>query len=172
MKLTTDRLIVRSLELKDADALFRLLSDKEVMRFSVVGPLSFAQVQEYLEKRVLPQQKEHGFSLCAVEERQSGQMIGCAGLMPQTIDEEPLVELGYRLHTAFWGQGFATEAGSALLRYAFDVLQLNQVISIIEPENKKSLHVALRLGMSFWKKTTFRHLSVEVWQALRKMTPI
>lgn len=164
MKLTTKRLVIRSMTSDDLPALFSLWSDPIVMRFSVLGPLSIDQVTNLLKECILPHQEEHGFSLCVVEESDSGQMIGCAGLLHQNIDGQILVELGYRFHTAFWGKGFATEAGTALARYAFDVLGLDQMISVIDPGNINSINVAWRLGMSLWKDSLFHNIPVQIWR--------
>lgn len=164
MKLTTERLNLRSFTTGDLDALSALLGDPEVMRFSLYGPLSREKVQKYLTESILPHEQEHGFSLYAVEERLSGRVIGYAGFRQQNIDGEMLPELGYRFLKDYWGQGLATEAAMALAHYGFDVLHFDPIISVIEQENTRSIRVAQRLGMHFWKETLFFHLPAQVWR--------
>lgn len=168
MHLTTERLLIRSFTKNDLDALFALLSDPEVMRYSLYGPLTYEKVERYLEEGIIQHEKETGVSLYAVETLNSHQLIGYTGFRWQTIDDQNLLELGYRLFPCFWGQGLATEAAAALAQYAFEVLGVNQLISIIEPQNTKSASVAKRLGMHFWKEAPFHHLTTHIWRLLSK----
>jgi RimJ/RimL family protein N-acetyltransferase len=59
----------------------------------------------------------------------------------------PAVEVGWRLARPAWGRGLATEGARASLRHAFEELELEAVISIIDPENERSIRVAEKLGM-------------------------
>ena len=64
-------------------------------------------------------------------------------------DGWPGPEVGWTLDRKFWGQGYATEAGRAAIAYAFDVLGWEHIISVIHPENLRSIRVAERLGMRY-----------------------
>jgi RimJ/RimL family protein N-acetyltransferase len=59
------------------------------------------------------------------------------------------LEVGWTLRRDFWGRGYATEAAQVALDYAFDRLGQTRVISLIQPDNRASIAVALRLGMRF-----------------------
>ena len=164
MLLKTKNLIIRQFTMDDLDELFSLLRKKEVMQFSLAGPhISLEQTKDYLDKRILSHYTQFGFGLWAVVHSESRRLIGCAGLMMQSIDGEDLVELGYRLDPEYWGKGFASEASLAISHYAFDHLHLDQIISIIDPENTRSVGVATRIGMCYWKDTLFHGAPVQIY---------
>jgi RimJ/RimL family protein N-acetyltransferase len=164
MILETKHLIIREFAASDLEDLARILSNAEVMRFSLTGePLSKKQTQEMLEKRIVAHYAQYGFGLWALITKEDNRLIGFAGLITQTIDGEELVELGYRLHPDYWGQGLATEACLAITEYAFNKLKMKRLISIIDPRNTRSLKVADRLSMSFWKETLFHDIPVYIY---------
>lgn len=74
-----------------------------------------------------------------------------------------MVEVGWHVHRDHQRQGLATEAGRASLRYGFDTLALDQVISLIRPENEPSWRVAEKLGMRVWKEVDHGHFLHRVY---------
>lgn len=82
----------------------------------------------------------------------------------QEIDGEKKIELGYRLDPKYWGKGLATEACQAIAQYAFDMLKLDEVVSIIDPQNVRSIRVAEKVGMTKWKDTTFHGFAVGIYR--------
>jgi RimJ/RimL family protein N-acetyltransferase len=92
----------------------------------------------------------HGFGLWAATLRATGETLGFVGLahplwFPEFAHE---VEIGWRLHPAHWGHGYATEAGHAALTAGRDHLNLSRIIAVIDPANTPSLAVAARLGLT------------------------
>jgi [ribosomal protein S5]-alanine N-acetyltransferase len=168
MFLQTKHLIIREFTMDDLDGLSSLLGDKEVMHFSLAGPLSREQAKDYLEKRIFAHYAQFGFGLWAVIHSEEQRLIGYAGLMSQSIDGEDLIELGYRFDPKHWGKGLATEAGHAISQYAFDRLQLDQIISIIDPKNIRSVGVAVRIGMHHWKDMLFHNQPVQIYVLKRE----
>ncbi len=161
MYIETERLIIRDFTASDVDDFAHLVADEEVMRFSLKGPLSKEEAKEYFQRRILGHYEEHGFGVWAVLHREK--LIGFAGLISQTIDEEKWVELAYRFTPKFWGKGFATEAAMAICQYAFETLGLKQLISIIDPKNTPSIKLASRVGMNFWKEAVFHGFHVRIY---------
>jgi RimJ/RimL family protein N-acetyltransferase len=115
---------------------------------------------------------KHGFGLWAVEPTTgplAGEMIGFVGVAYPTFLPEMATrpELGWRLSSAAWGHGFATEAALAARDDAFARLALPELISIIHPDNLRSCRVAEKAGMAterqVWNETIAR--DVDVWQA-------
>jgi len=159
--LETDRLTIREFNLEDINALAALCGDELVMEFSTDGPLTLEQTKEKLEKRILAHYAEHRFGLWAVVYESS--VIGYAGLITQQIDGEQLVELGYRLLPNYWGKGLATEAGAAILKYGFEQLNLDKIISIVEEQNVRSVSVVKRLGMHHWKDADFHGTRCQIY---------
>lgn len=99
--------------------------------------------------------------------KQSGDLIGHAGLIPQTIEGREELEIGYWISRRYWGRGYATEAGKALRDYGFDVLGKNRFIALIHPENLASKRVANKLGMSLEKEITICDQDVHVYSLLK-----
>ncbi|MCA9907457.1 MAG: GNAT family N-acetyltransferase, partial [Anaerolineae bacterium] len=108
-----------------------------------------AELQGYIDHGAA-----YGYGFEALIERATGAFVGDVGL--DHLDDQ--VAIGYTLGSAFWGKGYATEAARAVLTYSFDVLKLDTIIAVAEPENAASLRVLERLGMSY-AGTTDRYYS-------------
>ena len=138
---------MRSLHLHDLDGYAQMYADPEVMRFLEQGtPLgrdaAFRSMAIHLGHWQL-----RGYGQWALEDRASGRFVGRAGLWQP--EGWPGLEVGWVLAREAWGNGYATEAGQAALDYAFDVLEADEVISLIRPENTGSIRVAERLGETY-----------------------
>ncbi len=142
--LETPRLLLRPFAADDAVLVHRIYSDPEVMRYVATGPMESIAVTERLLSDYVAHQRRHGYSFWAVIERASGSLIGDAGLYRTPTGE---IELGYTLGTAWWGQGYATEAAGRWLETAFGELGMREVVALAEPANAASLHVLDKLGM-------------------------
>ena len=143
-QLATPRLLLRPFVPGDVAIVHRIYSDPEVMRYVATGPLSDIAHSRRLIEDYTDHQRRHGFSFWAVIERESGALIGDAGLY-RTMSGE--LELGYTLGAAWWGRGYATEAAGTWLRFAFEDLGAEEVVALAEPANTGSLHVLEKLGM-------------------------
>jgi RimJ/RimL family protein N-acetyltransferase len=122
--------------------------DPRVMRY-LGGPLTDAETAE-ASQRYEDHWDAHGFGLWAATEKASGHTMGFIGLWhplwhPELSSE---VEVGWRLRRAAWGRGLATEGARAALRAGFDELGLQEIISIVDPENAASMAVTRKLGMT------------------------
>jgi RimJ/RimL family protein N-acetyltransferase len=90
-------------------------------------------------------ERRHGFTLWALVEKDSGELIGDCGLQPlERVGPE--IELGYRLGSAHWGKGYATEAARAARDLGFQRFGLERIYVDIDPENEASLNVARKIG--------------------------
>ena len=153
--LTTARLTLRPLTLRDGHALHHILQQKEVLRyFPRPDPPPRERVDQFIRDQ-LRRWRRDGFGLWAVELRDRPGLIGWAGLqklplMPKTqgaVAEWQEVEVGYLLRSAYWGQGLATEAALASLHYGFETLKLPRIVAIVHRDNAASQRVAQKLGM-------------------------
>ena len=146
----TERLRLRSLTDTDADAaaLHAIYADAETMRYiGEAGRPSPSLDATRRTLRSLTRHEEwHGFSLWAVDERESGETIGIAGLA-YVEDVGPDVELAYLLRRDRWGRGYATEASRAALRIGLHELGLGCVVALAYPENTASVRVMEKIGM-------------------------
>lgn len=158
----TPRLILRHFKPEDIDPLAAILGDPEVMRYSISGVKTRSQTQEFIAW-VLSNYQKYGFGLYAVTLRETKQLIGYCGLLVWYFEEATEIEIGYRLARKYWGKGLATEAGMAVRNYAWQQLQLNRLICLIQPENWRSLGVARKLGMKLETNLTLHGLNVGVY---------
>jgi RimJ/RimL family protein N-acetyltransferase len=146
VRLETDRLVLRPFAAEDIDAYARIHADPDVMRYLTGLPLA-----RWEAWRSLAMMAGHwllrGYGFWAVEEKATGAFVGRIGLYYP--DGWPGREVGWTLGKEHWGKGYATEGGRAAMRYAFDTLGWDHIISVIHPENRNSIRVAERLGMRY-----------------------
>ncbi|MEJ7676759.1 MAG: GNAT family N-acetyltransferase [Segetibacter sp.] len=111
---------------------------------------------------------KNGFGLFAVESRLTKQFIGFTGFSIPTFESffTPCIEIGWRYKKEAWGQGFATEAAKACLKYGFETLQFDKVVSFTSAINLNSEKVMKKIGMT--KVGEFDHPKVEVTDILCK----
>lgn len=144
--LETERLAVRRFTCDDFDALFAIMGKPEVM-YAWEHGFTEEDVRNWIERQLV-RYSEDGIGYFAVILKESGQMIGQAGLMKTVMNGREVVEIGYIFDNAYWHNGYATEIAVRLIDYAFDDLGLPAVYCSIRQENKASLRVAERLGMT------------------------
>jgi RimJ/RimL family protein N-acetyltransferase len=140
--LETERLLLRQFRDDDLDALTAIGADLEVMEF--LGPPMSRRDAWRAMAMVLGHWQLRGYGSWAVEERATGQLLGRIGLY--NPEGWPGLEVGWTLARAAWGRGYATEGARASLDYALDTLGADHVISVIDPDNARSIAVAERLG--------------------------
>ncbi len=146
-RLETERLDLREWRPADREPFAALNSDPRVVEH-LSGPLDRAASDAFLDRIVARWADGHG--LWAVERREDGRFLGFVGLATQTFEAPftPCVEVGWRLAVEAWGHGYATEAARAALRFGFERLGLEEIVSITRPGNVRSRAVMERLGMT------------------------
>jgi ribosomal-protein-alanine N-acetyltransferase len=149
----TDRLRLRpfAADLSDLDALHAIQSDPHHMRF-YPHPFSLEESRAWIE-RALERQASLGYSLWAIEDRETGEFLGNCGPVPQVVDGVEEVELGWSVTPRRAREGIATEAAIAWRDRCLGPLGMARVISLIRPENAPSRRVAEKTGMTVWKET-------------------
>ena len=152
--LETQRLTLRELSQADYPALAAIMQDEQTM-CAYEGAFSDEETQVWLNKQFTRYQTD-GFGLWAVILKDSGAMIGQAGITWQEVGGERVPEVGYLFNRAYWGNGYATEAAIACKEYAFEKLGFHEVYSIIRDSNIPSINVAIRNGMLL-RKRDIRH---------------
>ncbi len=145
--LTTARLVLRHWQDRDLNALHRLNSDDQVMRFFPFRR-DRKQTAELLD-RIRKTLADDGISWAAVTDRKTDEIVGFSGLCRVRFDAPftPAVEIGWRLLPEHWGKGYATEAANELLRHGFLDLGLRKIVSFAVPANTASTKVMERIGM-------------------------
>jgi RimJ/RimL family protein N-acetyltransferase len=157
-ELLTPRLALRRLRLSDCAAVFAVRSDPHVSRFQLWEPRSVEEVRSFLEGLLDLEPDTPGtwFQL-AITLQDSGLLIGDCGLhFPP--GEPHQAEVGITLASDHQGQGYATEALSAVLDYLFLSLGKHRVFASVDPRNRASIALLERVGM---RKEA--HLRESVW---------
>jgi RimJ/RimL family protein N-acetyltransferase len=157
IELHTNRLILRDWQARDLAGFARLNADAQVMRF-FPGPLDQAQ-SDALAGRIQQHIHRHGFGVWVLEMHGEPGLIGTLGLQQVLFDSAfaPAVEIAWRLLPAYWHQGLAGEAAQAALRFAFEQLNLPQVLAFTVPANLPSQALMQRLGMQRDPAEDFLH---------------
>ncbi len=145
--LNTERLILLQWQPNDYAPFFELNNDPAVMQY-------YPNILTKLESDTLATKfrdliEKQGWGFWSVKLKEDNQFIGFVGLnKPDTVLLfSPCVEIGWRLAKNYWGKGYATEAANAALKYAFETLQLDEVVSFTSVHNIRSKSVMEKLHM-------------------------
>jgi len=149
----TPRLYMRLMELADLDDLLKIFGDAKVMASFYTVPFNHKQMEQWIERN-LAHQDTHGYGLFSVMLKSNETLIGDCGLEHMEIGGELVTELGYDFRSDYWNQGFATEAALAVRDYAFNVLSLPSLISLIRVGNEASKCVSEKIGMQLIDEIT------------------
>lgn len=143
--LTTPRAGFRFWTKESMPLALQLWGDPEVTKlFDKRGQLNEEQVRERLE-RELRAHEQYGIQYWPAFEIENGEFIGCCGLRPFK-PEERIFEYGVHLRPAFWGMGYATELGRAVVEHAFTTLDIPALSAGHNPANHGSRKMLLKLG--------------------------
>jgi RimJ/RimL family protein N-acetyltransferase len=152
----------------DLEVFAALNADRRVMEFF---PKTLDRAEsDAIAARIGEHFERHGFGLWAVEVVGIADFIGFVGLNVPNFEAHftPCVEIGWRLACEHWGRGYAIEAARAALDFAFDRLQLEQVVSMTVPANLRSWRVMERLGMTRSADEDFEHPKVAKGHPFRR----
>ena len=153
----TERLILRGWREADRAPFAAMNADPRVM---AIFPSTLDRpASDALVDRLQAHDAAHGFTFWALEDRRSGEFAGFTGLVRVTFEAPfaPAVEIGWRLPTAFWGQGIASEAARASLAFGFDRLALPEIVSFTPNRHTASRRVMERIGMRHDPAGDFNH---------------
>lgn len=148
-QIETERLLLRPFTLDDVDAYHAAIrSDPDVMRYLPGGvPQPRADTERVIQHFIIMWETQP-FGGFAVIHKADGALIGQCGLAYVPGWGTELVELFYALAQPYWGQGFATEAARAVLRFGFETGGLERIVAVFMPENTGSERVMRKLGMA------------------------
>jgi [ribosomal protein S5]-alanine N-acetyltransferase len=168
-RIESERLILRRIGHADVEFFTHLHADPDVARYLPQGrPRSSEETLAWLQSS-LRTYEELALGQLAVLRRSDGALIGRCGLSYLAVEARPVStvprgwyeragvpdgveivlerELGYTFHRSSWGQGYASEATRCVFDYACNTLKLPRVVSLIHPENERSLRLAQRFGV-------------------------
>jgi len=145
--LETARLLLRPLDQRDAAFLLTQLNDPAFIRFiGDRGIRTLEQARNYLANGPLRSYEQYGFGLLLVQLKSTQASIGLCGLIQR--DYLPDADLGFAFLPAYWHQGYAQEAATAVRDHALNVLHLKRIAAIVQPDNEASIKLLGKLGFS------------------------
>jgi len=158
--LETSRLILRHLEIADADFILSLLNTQGFLEnIGDRGVRDLLQAETYLLDGPLASYYQNGYGLYLVELKESGKPIGLSGLVKRPQFDSP--DLGYAFLPAFWGKGYALESAKAVLIHC-QTLGFKQVLGIVSADNEASISVLEKVGMYYKETRTWEEDTSEV----------
>jgi len=157
----TNRLLLRPFTPDDAEALHaQVFGDPDVMEFLPGGiPRTLKQTERVIEYYT-EAWKQYGYGVWAATLKDSGVMIGQAGL--NFVEDVQQTEVLFAIGKAYWGKGYAPEAAQAAMRFGFHEAGLGKIVALVALENERSLNVIKKLGMQVRR-------DVKLWKMKLKM---
>jgi RimJ/RimL family protein N-acetyltransferase len=144
--LETQRLLLREFELSDAQKMYELNLDKDVLQFTGDEPFeSVEKARLFLQNYTAYQL--YGMGRWAVIRKNDNEFLGWCGL--KFMKEEDIYDVGYRFFKKCWGRGYATESASKSLEYGFQQLHLEEIIGRVMKENIASIRVLEKIGLKY-----------------------
>lgn len=152
--LETDRLLLRRLTDADADDLYDLDNDPEVMRFLNGGTFTPREiiVETLLPRFLAASERSARFGYWAAIEKATGAFLGWFSLRPHGECDPNEIELGYRLRRAAWGKGYGTEGARAVIEMGFAALGVGRVVATTYEDNFGSRRVMEKAGMALTRR--------------------
>jgi RimJ/RimL family protein N-acetyltransferase len=132
----------------DARFILKLVNEPSFIRFiGDKGVRNEADAVNYIQTGPIASYERFGFGLYLVELKEEGIPIGMCGLVKR--DSLPDVDVGFAFLPAFWSKGYAFEAAAAVKAYGKDVLGIDRMLAITNPDNESSIKVLEKIGLKF-----------------------
>ncbi len=160
----TPRLILREFIVDDAFDIYELNADPEVIRYTGDPPFDTVEnARKFLHN--YREYEKNGFGRWAVIKKASESFIGWCGLK---LNEQNLIDIGFRFFRREWNKGYATEAAKACLEYGFKELNLKEIIGRVAQENNGSIKVLEKLSMEYWKNDSCKGIENSLYYKISK----
>lgn len=142
----TERLCLKPFSTDDLDIIYKIYSDREIMRYMPLDYMDEAAAEKHLKRIVLGWSCSPLVDLeLLVSAKETGEKIGRCHIQIDAETDSAMV--GWLLLKKEWNKGYATEIGKALLDYSFDALGVHRAFALCNPENAASRRVLEKCGM-------------------------
>ena len=143
IRITTQRLLLRRLDMRDSKAFFQYRSLPEVGRFQSWRPCALSEIEEFIRQDAPVTPHTVGAWLQLAVCLPDDSMIGDIGIHFSDADQ---IEIGYTLSPERQGNGYAREAVRGVVDYAFRVWKKHRITASVDPENVRSIRLLTSLG--------------------------
>ena len=159
--LETERLILSHLSSHDAEFILELLNEPSFIRnIGDRGVRTIEGASFYILNGPVASYAKNGFGLYLVKLKETDESIGMCGLIKRDTLED--VDIGYAFLPRFWSRGYAVESALAVKKYAKNVIGLNRIVGITDPENAGSIRVLEKIGLQFEKMVRLSEDDIEL----------
>ena len=162
----TSRLVLRWTSEDDIDSIYEIFSDPQVMRYWSVTPLANREAAADMQREIAEGNLKDSAWKWGLALSDSNKLIGTCTLFNLNLSNGR-AEIGYAMGRSYWGNGYMNEALKALVKHAFDVVQLRRLEADVDPRNTASIRTLERLG--FQREGYLRerwHVGGEIQDAL------
>jgi RimJ/RimL family protein N-acetyltransferase len=142
--ITTDRLLIRTLEMKDKDSFFKYRAMPEVYKYQSWKPEHLNDAERFISANVVVVPNTSDSWLQVAICLKDGQLIGDVGI--HFMEDGFQAELGYTFSPEFQGKGYASEAVRAVIDYLFAELSKHRITGSVDPDNLKSIKLLEKLS--------------------------
>jgi RimJ/RimL family protein N-acetyltransferase len=166
----TDRLLIRPFTMDDIEPAHAMNLDTEVSKYTGDGGVvSLKETERRIIQDVLGDYRKHGYGRLAVVLKKENIFIGFTGL--KYLEDMDEVDLGYRFMSKYWGQGIATEAARACVKFGFEAMELKKIIAMVLPENLGSIRVLEKLNFEYEKDIIEDDLLAHQYSLFKENSP-
>ncbi len=146
--LETERLLLRQFSTEDAVFILALLNDPSFIRnIGDKGARTIDDANSYILNGPVASYAKNGFGLYLAKLKETNESIGMCGLIKRDTLED--VDIGYAFLPRFWSKGYAVESALAVKEYAKNVVGLNRIVAVTDPENEGSIRILEKIGLQF-----------------------
>ncbi|MTT31412.1 GNAT family N-acetyltransferase [Terrilactibacillus sp. BCM23-1] len=147
-ELRTKRLLLRKMKPSDSGSLFKIWSDPEVTKYMNIDKFTEETQAKEMISLLDKLSKKNKAIRYSIIELKSNKIVGSCGY--NILDfENTNTEIGYEIDKDYWGKGYAPEAITCLINYAFNELKLSRIEAKVEPENTNSIKVLKKLNFTY-----------------------
>jgi RimJ/RimL family protein N-acetyltransferase len=143
--ITTDRLLLRKLEINDRDEFFTYRSLPEIYEYQSFMPKNISEVDDFINRIPSNPNIPNTWFQLAIVNKNEDMLIGDIGI--HFLEDNAQIEIGYTLAPSYQGQGYAIEALKAVINYLFYDLKKHRITASVDPNNRKSIRLLEKLGM-------------------------
>jgi ribosomal-protein-alanine N-acetyltransferase len=173
LTLETKRLLLRPLELSDAEAFFAMDNNPNVHKYLWQQPTQ--KVSEIIKviEMVQKQYEDNGIGRFATILKETGEFIGWTGIKFVNDHIENgntnFYDYGYRLDEKFWNEGYATEASLVWLEYGFNQMKIEKMNAYTHAENGASNHILQKVGFQFMEDYPDKEGVIWKWWMMKNL---
>lgn len=171
--LSTKRLKLRTWKTIDINPMAQINANPKIMEY-FPSTQNLDETKQFIDV-CTDRYKKYGFTFFPVELKNNSKFIGFVGLnvpgfkIPNfKSDSKLIVEIGWRIDSNYWNQGYATEAATEVIKFSFDTLQLLELISFTTTKNLPSRRVMEKIGLTYSENNDFDHPNLDSSSPLKK----